>query len=352
MHGFELQRHIERFFAGSEKFQPFFTVIAELAGSAEGLTGHLEKISKGGQGQNEGAAHIYNHLAGVHQKTSTVSQRQFFKALDHFQATLSEFHPAQFNQIKLLAELVQEIEEFSAIYDTFITRGSPVNALPVILAAQALFSRLQMLLCCFELFDELIGNHDIAGSSEEPLTLWLPAHFDLSGFARRLQAVQTLYSELCMLLSISEHDHPLRISKIESGSLWAKFFGESRVIGLIASFVEQAALWMYRNHTAEGKITSVSMKIEAVDAMLELTARLKEAGLQTEGMDAHIEKSAFVISRDLAILLDGQSSITVNEKVISASTEHNRPLLGPATLHLLESSSLTDAFSGKTPPDQ
>lgn len=349
MHSFELQRRIERFFAGSEKFQPFFTVISELAGLAEGMTGYLEKISRGGQAQNDGAANINSHLAGVHQTTSKVSQRQFFKALDHFQTTLSEFHPTQFSQVELLAELEQEIEDFSVIYDTFITRGSATNALPVILAARALFTRLQMLLRSFELFDELIGNHDIAGSSEEPLTLWLPAHFDLGGFARRLLATQTLYSELCMLLSISEHDHPLRISKIESGSLWAKFFGESRVIGLIASFVEQSALWMYRNHTAEGKITSVSMKIEAVDAMLGLTARLKEAGLKTEGMDAHIEKSAFVISRDLAILLDGQSSITVNEKVISASTEHNRALLEPTTLHLLENSSLTDTSGGKTP---
>ncbi|MNF10821.1 hypothetical protein D3C80_2118810 [compost metagenome] len=38
-------------------------------------------------------------------------------------------------------------------------------------------------------------------------------------------------------------------------------------------------------------------------------------------MEAHIEKSAFKISRDLTALLDGQASITVNDKTISAGAE-------------------------------
>lgn len=196
-----------------------------------------------------------------------------------------------------------------------------------------------------ELFDELTGNHDIPGNAEEPLAIWLPADFDLGSFARRLLAMQTLYSELCMLFSISESDHPLRISKIESGSLWAKFFGESRVIGLITTFIQEAAKWMYRNQTSQGKISSVAMKIDAVDAMLGLNARLKAAGLDTVGMEKHIEKSAFIISRDLSTLLDGQSSVTVNNVEISAVTEHHRQLFEPSVRPQLANLSTTDSLT-------
>lgn len=343
MHGFELQHRIEHFFDQSEKFQPFLAVLSELARHADGMNPFLERIAKGAQHQNEGAAYLHSHLASVHQATSSMSQRQFFKALDHFQTALSQLSPTQLTQADLLAIIVQDVEDFSNIYDTFITSGSAANALPVVLAAQALYSRIQVLMQAVELFDELTGNHDIAGNSEEPLAIWLPAHFDLGSFARRLLAMQTLYSELCMLLSISESEHPLRISKIESGSLWAKFFGESRVIGLITTFIQEAAKWMYRNQTSEGKISSVAMKIEAVDAMLGLNARLKAAGLDTLGMDEHIEKSAFIISRDLATLLDGQSSITVNSVEISAVTEHHRLLLEPTLRPQLANPSSTTA---------
>jgi len=341
MHGFELQRHIEHFFDQHEQFQTFLTVLSELAGHADGMTPFLERITKGGQHQNDGAAYLHSHLTAVHQATSGMSQRQFFKALDQFQVALSQLYPTQFVQAGLVADIIQQVEDFSVIYDTFITRGSAANALPVILAARALYSRIQILMQSVELFDALTGNHDIAGNAEEPLTIWLPAHFDLGSFARRLLAMQTLYSELCMLFSISESDHPLRISKIESGSLWAKFFGESRIIGLITTFIKEAAKWMYRHQTSEGKISSVAMKIDAVDAMLGLNARLKAAGLDTVGMEKHIEKSAFIISRDLSTLLDGQSSVTVNSVEISAVTEHHRQLLEPSARPQLANPSIT-----------
>lgn len=321
MQSFEFQRTIERFFGESEKFQPFITVVSELAKAADGMTDFIKRISLGGSSQNDGAAHLHNHLARVHQATSSISQRQFFKALEHFQSALSQFQPAQSQNSDLIPDLRHEIERFSDLYDVFITNGSGVNALPVILAARDLNNKFLTLMGSLQMVDEFVGNHDIAGSAEAALAIWLPAHFDLGDFARRLLAVQGLYSELCMLLSVSESEHPLRVSKIESGSLWAKLFGESRVIGLLVSFVQATASWMYRNFTAEGKVSAIPLKIEAIDALLGLTSRLKEAGINTSEMEAHIEKSAFKISRDLTALLDGQASITVNDKTISAGAE-------------------------------
>lgn len=327
MYSFELHRRIGQFFAESEKFRPFLDVVAELAKSADAMSGTLAKIAAGGGTQNEGAARLNAHLARVHQAISaTISQRQFFKALEHFQAALAQLQVSQPESPELILKLKQQIEAFSDLYDVFITNGTGPNALPVVLAAQDLNVKLQTFLQSLEMFDQLVGNHDVAGSAEAPLTIWLPAHFDLKDFGRRLLSIQALYSELCMLLSISESDYPLRISKIESGSLWAKVFGESKVIDLLTSFVKETASWMYRNHTTEGKVSAMPLKIEAIDALLGLSTKLQAAGLDTSAMDEHIQKSAFLIAKDLGVLLDGQASITINDQTISAGAEFTQKL--------------------------
>ncbi|MBI6914967.1 hypothetical protein N7645_05310 [Pseudomonas juntendi] len=327
MYSFELHRRIRKFFAESEKFRAFLTVVAELAKSAEAMTSSIAQIAAGGAVQNEGAARLNAHLARVHQITSaTISQRQFFKGLEHFQAALAQFQFSQPQSPELINSLKQQIEDFSDLYDVFITNGTASNALPVVLAAQELNIKLQTLMQSLQMVDDLVGNHDVAGSAEAPLTIWLPAHFDLKDFGRRLLAVQALYTELCMLLSISESDHPLRISKIESGSLWVKVFGESKVIDLLVSFVKETASWMYRNHTTEGKVSAMPLKVEAIDALLGLSTRLQAAGIDTSSMDAHIQKSAFVIAKDLGVLLDGQATITINDQTISASADFTQAL--------------------------
>ena len=326
MYSFELHRRIGQLFADLEKFYPFLFVVEELAKSAEAMSGPMAQIAVGGGPQNEGATRLNAHLARVHKTTSTISQRQFFKALEHFQAALAQLTFSQPQSPELIQSLKQQIETFSDLYDVFITNGTGSNALPVVLAAQVLNAKLQAFMQSLQMFDEFVGNHDVAGSAEAPLTIWLPAHFDLKDFGRRLLAVQALYSELCMLLSVSESDYPLRISKIESGSLWAKVFGESKVIDLLISFVKDTASWMYRNHTTEGKVSAIPLKIEAIDALLGLSTKLQAAGMDTSAMDAHIQKSAFVIAKDLGVLLDGQASITINDQTISAGAESTQAL--------------------------
>lgn len=327
MHTFEFERNIGRFFSELEGFKPFTSAVSELAKSAAALNELLPGLAEGGSKLNESAAQVHSHLVHVHRTTSTLTHRQFFKALEHFQRSISQLEPSASAQTELIAHLGADVEQFATLYDAFLSSQSGKRALPLVLAAQSLQTKLQVLFDSLQLVEAAIGARDIPSSSEAPLSLWLPSHLDLADFGRRLQSLQSLYSEVCMLLSVSESEHPLRISKVESGSLWAKVFGETRVVGLMVSFLEQTASWIYRTYTTEGKLASVPRKIEAVDSLLGLTKRLKEAGVDTEQMDSHIQKAAVSISKDLAILLDGQASITVNDQTISLGTELSRSLL-------------------------
>jgi hypothetical protein len=321
MHTFEFQQHFERFSADSEKLQTFIAVIADLANDADKMGENLLRIATGGSQQGEGAARLHGYLAKVHQTTSAVSQRQFFKSLEHFQTVISRFQSQHPKASDLVGELKNQVERFSDLYDVFITNGSGVNAVHVILAAKDLNARTNVFMRTLQMVCEQLGDHDVAGRTEDTLTLWLPGHFELGDFARRLLALNELYSEICMLLSVSLNEHPIRISKIESGSLWVKAFGESRVIGLMISFFKASASWGYRNYTTEGKISVIPQKVEAIDELLGLTGRLDAAGIDTSQMNEHIRKSALVITKELSVLLDKQSSVTINDETFSAGAD-------------------------------
>lgn len=350
MHTFELQRNITRLFAELESFQPFTSALSTLAQSAEAMDQNLPGIAEGGDKLSQSAGKIHTHLAHANRTTSTINHRQFFRALEHFQRSILQFQPSISPRTELISHLNARVEEFAALYDAFLSSQSGKNALPLLLAARSLQTKLQAFLDSLQLFEESVGSYDIPSSSEAPLALWLPAHFELADFARRLLALQSLYSELCMLLSISESDHPLRISKIESGSLWVKVFGESRVIAMMVSFVEQTASWMYRTYTTEGKLASIPRKVETIDSLLGLTKRLKETGLDTSAIESHIEKSAVALSKDLAVLLDGQSSVTVNEQTISVGLELNKLFLERTAPLRLQSPDVTGSDEPSAPP--
>lgn len=327
MHTFEFQRSIKQFFSELEGFRPFTSALSVLAHSTDSMDIHLSGIAKGGDRLAQSAHHIHVHLAHAQQTTSTINNRQFFKALEHFQGSIERLKPRDTTKAELISNLNTKVEEFATLYDVFLSNQNAENALPLLLAAKVLHIKIETLFDSLQLVEESICAYDVPGNTEAPLTLLLPAHLNLTEFAQRLFAIQTIYSELCMLLSVSESTYPLRISKIESGSLWAKVFGESRVVGMMVSFVEQTASWLYRSYTVEGKVASIPRKVEAIDSLLGLTERLSEAGINTSEMKDHIEKSAVAISKSLAEILDGQSSITVNDQTISVSSEISKELL-------------------------
>ncbi|MCI3910587.1 hypothetical protein MQC82_13530 [Pseudomonas viridiflava] len=326
MHTFEFHHYVERFSAESEKIQPFIRVVADLANDVEKMGENLLKIAAGGNSQGDGAARLHAHFARVHGGTSGVSQRQFFRALEHFQFIISQFESQHPKEADFIVDLRHEVERFSDLYDVFITNGSGVNAVHVILAAKDLYLRTSTFMSTLQLVDEHLGDHEVAGSAEAEMTMWLSGHLGLGDFAAQLLALQRMYSELCMLLSVSESQYPIRISKIESGSLWVKLFGESKVIDLLVSSIKACASWGHRNYTAEGRISVIPQKVDAIDELLGLTSRLHAAGIDTSHMDEHIRKSAVVLAKELSTLLDRQANVTINGESFSAGADLTREI--------------------------
>ncbi len=106
---------------------------------------------------------------------------------------------------------------------------------------------------------------------------------------------------------------------------------------MMASFIERSASWAYRNFTTEGKLSGLPRKVDAIDAMLDLTKRLEESDIDVSGMKHNIEKAALTLSKDLATLIDGQPNITVNDEKLSLHDAVNQALLEGRAVRLLGS---------------
>jgi hypothetical protein len=350
MHTFELRQSIKLFFTDIDRFQPFIAALAALAQSAVAMESNLPGLAAGGAAIVQWGSQIHSHLVNARQSTSTINQRQFFKALEQFQHAIGRLHSAPHIHTKLISDLDKEVDEFASVYDAFLSIQSAENAVPLLLAAKVLQAKIGILFDTLQFIEEAVGEYDVPSSSEAALVILLPASLNLTEFARRLTAIQTIYTELCMLLSVSENTNPLRVSKIESGSLWVKVFGEAKVIGMMVSFLEKAASWIFGNFTKEGKIASIPRKVESIEMLLRLTERLNEAGMNTSEMKPHIEKSAIAISRELAEILDGQSSVTVNERTVSVGSEISRDLIERTSLLQLPSSGAITNDTSSAPP--
>ncbi len=168
-------------------------------------------------------------------------------------------------------------------------------------------------------------------------SLFIDSDYTFKEFIQKLEAIQALYSELCFISDISEVDFPLRIIKIESGSLWVKIFGESRVIETIISLIKDAKEYGYRNLTKEGKIEAEQQNFKALESALELRKKLQEANIDVKEFDEGIKKSSIVIMNNLNTLLSGEKKIKLNGELIE-SDDTTQKLLKGSNRYLLEGS--------------
>jgi hypothetical protein len=164
------------------------------------------------------------------------------------------------------------------------------------------------------------------------LSLFFESNYLYRDFISKIESLQKIYSELCSLLGVSEPDFPLRISKIESGSLWIRVFGEPKVTEFIISLIKDACAYLYRNYTPEGKIEALPRKIEVLESMLKLEEKLKDAEIDTNNLKDTIQKSAFILGEELNILIGGEATIDINgDCFLIEHSKQQRSLVGRKT---------------------
>src|ERR1044072_2795784 len=155
----------------------------------------------------------------------------------------------------------------------------------------------------------------------EQLDILFLSRSNLTNLIGKLSALECLYSELCRLLDVSTSEYPLELIKLEAGSIWLKVFGESRVISLITKFPESTTSYLYRNFTVEGKISAIPQNAQTIDALLQLSKRLEESGIDSAFLKENIKQSAIILGQQLNQFLAGEPNMNINGRKHSVGEE-------------------------------
>jgi hypothetical protein len=160
--------------------------------------------------------------------------------------------------------------------------------------------------------------------NESILSIYIQPNNNLETIAAKLDAINSIYTELCQLLNVSTTEYPLKVIMIESGSLWVKLFGESKIIGLVTDFLREGGKYIYYNHTKDGRNEKEIINIEKKTALLKNTVKALEEILGKEGlthkMEKDIKKSGEKITHDVLVVCEGQKNGRIIDENFSSGS--------------------------------
>ncbi len=305
----------------AEGMQPALQLIAKLAIRCEQIHEKIDEISSGDTGKYQAVStDIQRLIANVRSMLAESKPRKFFES---YEFMLREFRGLSEIDVDgyFLDILLSDLEAFSDAYDDYLAQQIPPKAWLLLRRARDVHAKIDIAArAYFSIYHQLGGQDqgDVCNVEGcDSLSLSLPESDDYSALVLRLIALGRLYSDICRLLGVSEESAPLKVIKVESGSLWVKVFGESRVLSLVAKFVESSAGFIYRKYTLEGKISMVPQNVDAVDKLIGLRKSLCDSGIDMGGMDQEIAAASIAIAKNLNQLLKEQASIKINGKTFS-----------------------------------
>lgn len=218
------------------------------------------------------------------------------------------------NDTDTFSAIRSRIHGFYGEYEKSINNYSWPQTLKLLSSAKNLYDSILVYRDFVRLITEDLESDVDIPEDNKVVSLFFQSTTEYEEFLRKLVALDHIYSELCLLTNVSKSQYPLGIIKLESGSLWIKLFGESKVMTLLTSLIESAANFLYRNFTDEGKITTIPRSVDAIESVLSLTKKLEAEGIDVSASKDNLQKAAVVISAQLNKLLLKEPSIEVDGK--------------------------------------
>lgn len=322
MHTFELVKlskdHLEKI----QKYSSLLDNAYKISSAYDKVPDYIAAISSGiSNSMSSASASIKNRSDSVKNITASISPREMFKNIEGMHDCLTEIERSETNEIDDGRKAVDALQEFSINYESYIASYNPTDAPPLVFSAKNLANHLDKLISRYKFILSNIESKNEQKENIAELSLYISNITGLRDFADKLNAISDLYETLAELLGIDITDTPLIIDQIESGSLWSKLFGDSRVIGLMIDLMRSCAEFMHRNYTTEGKITSLPSKLESLNKIIDLSGRLSDQGIDTSEVNEEIRRAAVSITKDLNKLIERQPKIEINGKSQSIADE-------------------------------
>lgn len=193
--------------------------------------------------------------------------------------------------------------------------------------------------------EDLLDDKQEAPEKQAGLELEFSLHIEtLADLTFRLNSLQVVYTEACLIIGVNESTYPLTLSKIESGSLWIRLFGENKVIEFVVWFFKNSICYLHRKYTLEGKFERIPVEVKALDEQFSLFERLKEilpeerykALLQNQGET--LAKASYIMAKHTQTLLEREAKFKIDGEVIKLEYPHEDKYIEAAKKQLPEHS--------------
>jgi len=210
----------------------FVHEVARLTEMFGALGEHLALIAKGGGNIDAGGRNINQLLSSLSAAMATVEVRRLFASVDTVQGVIKASRLQQ-HAGEELKQLRADIDKFSHAFDVFVRQQTPVNAVPLFTSASDLRAKLSGFQSALRLV-RLALAADLPDTDIGTLSIiFFAPELSAINVALKLRAIDRIYTELAELLDEPTDMAPLRLGKIESGSLWLQILGSAAVLSLL-----------------------------------------------------------------------------------------------------------------------
>lgn len=313
-----------RFIESSAPFEYLLSLLLVIAEAHESLSGDVSGLAAVQDNSNHVVpAHLRltTKLRGVSERVrNEFESRKVWAGVEDLGRRVRDLAESEFAQ-EVGEKVATQLSRFSEIYEQFLKTYSVETTFILVDRGNDLYQTLDSMRTTAVLAEKALLPSPLVGDGETELDLSFSSAPTLAEFAAKVTALAEIYQKLCELFTVSTATSPLRIVKIETGTWAAKVIGSLPVIGLMTRLIESAALYWYRNHTAEGKFSMLPRKAEAVEAVLNLKKMLDQANIDTSAMDANIQGASVVLAQDLNTLLGGEPRIVINATEVTGMPE-------------------------------
>jgi len=272
----------------------------------------------------------------IKSKKGEIKIKKVFEGIQKLEEALDAYENGLDNTKYIsFLNLSNKLEEFGEKYQDFLdeySRNSFVELVEIAESIDIIISTISNLITA------IISNleSEYPDEKSEVLSLFLNSDYTYQEFVQKLNSIQEIYSILCKLLQISENEVPLRIIKVESGSVWVRLFGEPTVIKLFEDLIRDTVKFIYRNYTKEGKIQSLPSEIEVLDKYLNLKEKLEEKGCDTTQLTGIIDEASLTLTQKFYSLLSGEEQLRVNGELLEIAEKDKTKHLKGKQIPLLE----------------
>lgn len=154
-------------------------------------------------------------------------------------------------------------------------------------------------------------------------------------FALNIDSINKSYEIMCQILKISSSEYPLKVVKIESGSLLAMFLGSEDVVDALAFMIKKTTELLFNKYTFEGKVLRQKQLFDLLKEELEVIAKYKELGIDISN-DEDIIKYNYQLVKSIGNLVGQTTKVKINDEELSLEGNLKQRYLEESKTLLLE----------------